>query len=395
MFVMHEATTVREEPLEALEPLEPLEREIAALARRLARDVARWLELVAEFDRRDGGLRWGFRGTAEWLAWRCGIGGRAAREHVRVARRLGELGAVRAAFGRGELSYSKVRAITRAAAPDEQGLLALARTSTADQLERTVRGLRSSPSAGVETANEVHARRRLDWWWELDGSFRVIGRLPADDGAALVQAVEVAAEAMHARPPGATDSPGPLARPPLPARRVDALTEIVQSGAPRAQVVLHVDAPALRCTAAVPEERTGELCTLRDGPAVPSETARRLTCDADLTPARGRSDGTLDLGRARRVVSPALRATLEHRDGSCRFPGCDRRHGLHAHHIEHWAHGGPTDRDNLILLCRYHHRLVHEGGFTVCRDRHDGELRFRRPDGGLLADLPPPLPVAA
>lgn len=157
-------------------------------------------------------------------------------------------------------------------------------------------------------------------------------------------------------------------------------------------MVLHVDTAALACTATTAEDRAGDVCSLHDGPAVPSETARRLACDGEIEVAAARSDGSLDLGRSRRVVSAALRTSLERRDGGCRFPGCDRRHGLHAHHVEHWAHGGRTDRDNLDLLCRHHHRLVHEEGFTIRRRR--GALRFHRPGGQPLADLPPPPPVA-
>jgi hypothetical protein len=294
---------------------------------------------------------------------------------------------VRAAFADGELSYSKVRALTRAAgSEDEAQLLELARRSTASQLERAVRGLRSSPSSDVAVANRGHDRRSVDWWWELDGSLRVTGRLGSEAGAVLVDAIETGAEALHG---------GPDQRPPLGARRADALTEIVYSGCPRAEVVLHVDAPALACTAERGDELAGDVCAIEDGPAVPSETARRMSCDAELVIAnRGGKDGAIDYGRRRRVVSPPLRAALERRDRHCRFPGCVRRHGTHAHHIRHWAHGGRTDGDNLVLLCRFHHRLVHEGGFTV--RRRDGGITFMRPDGRAVEDWkPPPLMVAA
>ena len=373
---------------------EALERGIADLGARICGRMARWLGLIAEFDRREGARRWGFRGTADWLAWRCGIGSRAAREHVRVARRLQDLPLVEAAFAGGELSYSKVRALTRAGeAEDERSLLDLARTATADRLERTIRGLRSAPSADVEAAKQAHERRSVDWWWNHDGSLQLTGRLAPDDGAAFVEALETAAEALHAAPDTAARSDVVARRPPLAARRADALAELAQSGCPRTNIVLHVDAPALACTAESPAERAGVLCALQDGPAVPSETARRLACDSVVSLATTEPDGCVDHGRGRRVVSPALRTILERRDGGCRFPGCTRRHGLHAHHIHHWAHGGPTDRDNLVLVCRFHHRLLHEDGYTV-RNRQ-GTLRFRRPDGRLLTDLPPPTRAVA
>lgn len=358
--------------------IEAVEAELVRTGRALERGMARWLGLVAEFDRRDGWRRWGARSMSEWLALNCGLVQRTAREHVRVARRLDELSLLRQGFERGELSFSKVRALARAATcEDEQELVDLARTCTASRLERILAARRTAPSAQPATAAEVHDRRRLDWWWQQNGTLHLHGRLGADDGAALVEALETAAEALHEAAPDGF-------RPPLGARRADALTEIVHSGAPRAQVVLHVDADALACDDA--ESPAGEICALRDGPALPSTAARRLSCDGDLVLARHRPDGTVDLGRKRRVVSPALRTALDQRDGGCRFPGCTRRHGLHAHHIEHWARGGATDRDNLVLLCRFHHRLVHEGGFTVRRMRC--EVVFRRPDGVAVHEVP-------
>jgi hypothetical protein len=151
-------------------------------------------------------------------------------------------------------------------------------------------------------------------------------------------------------------------------------------------VVLHVDEAALACTATLAADRAGEMCEIEDGPAIPSETARRLACDADLVIARRDADGSVDYGRSRRVVPPALRGVLERRDRRCRFPGCEHRHDLHAHHIQHWAHGGATRKDNLVLLCRFHHRLVHEDGFTVARSR-DGTFRFSTADGRRVPDV--------
>src|SRR5689334_12316674 len=120
-------------------PLDQLDAAIAALAAGLHQRMARWLSLIEEFDRREGAAAWGFRSTAEWLAWRCGLSNRAARDHVRAARGLASRPLVRAAFADGELSYSKIRALTRAPVDEAEGwLLDLARTSTAGQLERTV-----------------------------------------------------------------------------------------------------------------------------------------------------------------------------------------------------------------------------------------------------------------
>ena len=361
-----------------------LEEAIVALAAELGVRMAHWLDLVAVFDRHEGARHWGFRSTAEWLAWRCGIDLRTARDHVRVARRLAVWTGVRAAVGSGEISYAKARALARAdECEDERALLDRARACSAAQLEREVRALRTAPSADVDVANEVHARRYLAWEWEEDGGLRIHGRLGADEGAALVEALEAAAEALHPAPPQEREDVVP-ARPALGARRADALTEIVYSGAPRAQVVLHVDETALQCTAHGDQERAGTVCALEDGPAVPSATARRLACDGEVVTGHGRK---------RRVVSPALRTSLERRDRRCRFPDCGRRHGLHAHHIAHWAHGGATDPENLVMVCRFHHRLVHEEDFTV--EWESGAIVFRRPDGEVIPERGPPLAVAA
>lgn len=121
-------------------PLEMLEREITDLACRIHAATCRWLALVAEYDRREGWAQWGCKSCAHWISHQCGIAPGAAREHVRVARRLEELPHVRGAFERGELSYSKARALTRVENVErEQDLLDLARHATASQLERLVR----------------------------------------------------------------------------------------------------------------------------------------------------------------------------------------------------------------------------------------------------------------
>lgn len=382
-----------------------LEERIVYLAVRMRRRMAEWLALVAEFDHRGCARGTRFRGTAEWLAWECRLTARTAREHVRVARRLAEMPSVRAAFGDGRLSYSQVRALARAdSEEDDAALLQVALTSTTGELERHVRALRSAASADLDVANAGHARRTLEWFWDDDGSLKFFGRLGAVEGAAFVEAIETAEQAVHAPRPAAVEPEGgPVSggaepdhcgvtpRPGRGARRADALAEIALSGCPRTHLVLHADPAALACEARGEEPRAGEICAVRDGPAIPSETARRLTCDADVSLA------DVDLGRTQRVISPALRRALEARDSRvCAMPGCDRTHGLAGHHVVHWSHGGRTDLDNLVLLCRYHHRLFHEEGFGMLR--RDGRLVIRDPDGIALHALPgraPPVDVAA
>src|SRR4051794_19355266 len=244
-------------------PIDRLEADIGSLAADLARRLERWLALVAEFDRREGARRWGFRGTSEWLAWHCGLSQRTARDHLRVARALGERPLVRAALATGELSYSKVRALSRAPGwENEAGLVDLARSSTAGEVERVVRALRSAPSADVDVANAAHARRFVAWSWELDGSLSIRGRLPAEDGAAFIEMIETATAALHGTPASDDPKAAPAERPPWGACRADALAEIAHSGSPRTQVVVHVDHAALACAASEQEERAGETCEL-------------------------------------------------------------------------------------------------------------------------------------
>jgi Domain of unknown function (DUF222)/HNH endonuclease len=148
-----------------------------------------------------------------------------------------------------------------------------------------------------------------------------------------------------------------------------------RAGGDRYQVVLHVDAAGKTPPA------------LDDGPAVPVETARRIACDASLVPM-GEADGkVLSVGRKRRTIPPSMRRALDARGRGCSFPGCQNTRFLDAHHIHHWADGGETRIDNLLLLCRHHHRLVHEGGFRA-ELAPDGSVRFKRRDGPTLAAVP-------
>jgi len=373
--------------------LPELSREIVYLEMRERSRMSRWLELIAEFDSREAHRETGHTSSAAWLAHVCGIDSRTARDHVRVARRLRELPRVADAFGEGRLSYAKVRALTRAAeTEDERALLAVALVSTANQLEQHVRQLRSAASADLDVANRGRARRFVRTFWGEDGSLRFFGRLAADDGAAVLEAIEAKAANIHGEG-GDPCRPDGWSRAPIGARRADALVELITGGGYQTTVVLHADLEALACTADSDEPCAGEVLYLRDGPAIPSETARRLACDCKIT------TNTIDLGRATRLVTPALRRALEGRDGRvCSMPGCERTHGLEAHHLQPWEHGGRTDLTNLQLFCTYHHHSLHEGRFTA-RRRRDGTLVVKDARGRELHQLPtrasPPLAAAA
>ena len=120
--------------------------------------------------------------------------------------------------------------------------------------------------------------------------------------------------------------------------------------------------------------------------------ARRLACDAATVEMQhGPGGEVLDVGRRRRTISPALRRALVARDGQCRFPGVREPPLRCAHHVRHWADGGETALDNLVLLCRRHHRAVHEEGFRITLEP-TGEVKFTRPDGRPLLAAPQPPP---
>ena len=145
--------------------------------------------------------------------------------------------------------------------------------------------------------------------------------------------------------------------------------------AERYQVFVHVEMGTL--------EKHGEpgRSHLEDGTRLAAETARRLTCDASVVRVlRGEEGEVLDLGRKRRTASPALRRALEIRDRGCRWPGCGLRF-TQVHHVKHWADGGETKKDNALLLCTFHHRKVHEGGWDVLLNRADGTAVFVDPRG--------------
>jgi Domain of unknown function (DUF222)/HNH endonuclease len=347
-----------------------LEAELATLASHLYAGTCRWLELVAELDRRGDWAESGRTSCAEWLAWRCALTSRAAREHVRVARRLPELPLIHAAFGRGELSYAKVRALTRVATGEnETELLELARVLTAAQLERTVRAYRRVTTA---EARELQEDAYVSVFWEADGSLSIHGRLAPEDGALLLRALDAMRDSRWQQGRGSAEP-----RPARQASRAEALVAVAEAAlantgesrpaGERYQVVVHVDEAVLS------DDGEGG-CELEDGSAVAPETARRLACDASV----------VRNGRKTRAIPPAIRRALRARDQGCRFPGCENRRFLDAHHVHHWARGGPTTLGNLMLLCRHHHRLVHEGSWHV-----DQEQRFHDPWGQPIPAVPP------
>jgi 5-methylcytosine-specific restriction endonuclease McrA len=371
--------------------LDRLGDEIAELSAHLEAATARLLDLIREFDAR-AGWNTGFRSCAAWLSWRVGLDPGAARERVRVARALGTLPRLASALAHGQVSYAKVRALTRVATPEtEERLLALARAGTAEHVERLVRGWRLvDRQAEAREAARQHTSRALHVYPDEDGTVVVRGRLAPEVGALLLRALDAARDALP-------ESIGPAdGGPTFPQRQADALGLLAETalhqgldpGTPgeRYQVVVHVDAAVL-----ADADQPGQ-SVLEDGARVSAETSQRLACDASRVVMRHDCEGRIvEIGARTRTIPPALRRALHHRDRGCRFPGCGLPFGQ-GHHLRHWARGGPTTLSNLALLCRRHHRAVHEEGYTVER-APDGTLCFKRPNGWPLPDVPLPASI--
>lgn len=392
------------------------------------------MRLLVEFHQREGWRDTGFSSTAEWLAWRIGIRPGAARERLRTALALDDLPQISEAMERGALSFTKVRALTRVATPDnEDTLLEFAQAGSAANLERLVRGWKSLDRKSELTAEQVrHRTRRFSAFVDVDGMVVVRGRLDPEVGAMLMRAVEAANDALFREEGSGVDEANTELQEMTPEqRRADAMGLIAEralaagfgagassgasspspisgSRAERYQVMLHVDEATLQ------ESTEPGQSELEDGTRVSAETSRRLACDCGVVKIGHQAAGgvgggvrggvrgevvtgevgtgeavgeVVGAGRRTRTVPPALRRALEARDRGCRFPGCGLRF-TEAHHIQHWADGGETSLRNLALLCRTHHRAVHEGRVQICMDVR-GQVAFFTPKGKTLFDAPP------
>ena len=399
--------------------------EIAELAAHIDAATYRLLVLICEFDQK-GGWETGFKNCAHWLSWRTGIAPSPAREKVRVARALEHLPLLSEMMRSGELSYSKARALTRVASPEnEEELVDFAHAGTASHVETLVRAWRRVDRMEEQwQERERHKTRSLTLYPDGDGMYELRGRLDPEVGVMLKRAIEAATDALYLGS-GKFKGPNPSEDPELTGEqmRADAIgllaERALQGGgleyygesigrADRFQVVVHVDAETLVESSESPLSRSSRPspklgdAMFENGVRVPAGTSRRIACDASRVVMTHGSDGSvLDVGRKTRTVPPAIRRALDHRDGGCRFPGCGNRF-CDAHHIKHWADGGETKLSNMLLLCRRHHRAVHEEGFRVeivgdaeggrgggRGQEEGGGLRFYWPDGRPFRHVPP------
>jgi hypothetical protein len=353
--------------------IDELDSAIVTLAARINASSYELLVLIRRFDERTGWLKWGFANCSDWLHWRCDLGLSAAREKVRVAHALKTLPAIAAAFASGELSYSKVRALSRVARQDsEEALLTFAMKTTAAQVEERCRELRCGTADSVSEANRAYANRALRIHRDpARGALTITVELPLEAGELIDKALDKARESSASQCPE-------FANESWSAQQADALLTMANAyltgqreastgSSENYQVTVHVDRTAL-------SDGHG-----RSG--LPIESVRRLCCDGDTVVIVEDEEGEpLNVGRKTRAVPTAIKRALWSRDKGCVFPGCRNKRFVDAHHIQHWSMGGETSLDNLLLLCTRHHRLVHEGGFAIAKD-YLNRWYFKRPDG--------------
>jgi hypothetical protein len=341
--------------------IDALDEAICRLSARMDAACYEQLVLIREFDERAGWLEWSCMTCSEWLAWRCDISLSAAREKVRVAHALLQLPNISQAFAEGRLSYTKVRALTRVTHLRHEGeLLRFALRHSAVQVEERCREFRCGTVDSTDAANRVHERRYLSLRRNpASGTVTVTMEVCLEEGELIEKALDLAREILVAEEAEKSGN-AELAAESWSTRQADALVAMARSylaGKPcdrvertrsPHQVTVHVDRSALI-------EGRG-----RSG--LPIESVRRIACDAEtVTIVEDDNEQPLSVGRRTRTIPPRLSQALWARDKGCTFPGCHRTRFVDGHHVRHWADGGETSLENLLLLCTRHHRAVHEG----------------------------------
>ena len=400
---------------------ERLEAEISTWAGHLAAATCHWLLLVAEYDRRKAYEVWECVSMAQWLGVHVGISAVTARQHVAVARSLLELPVVRAAFGRGELSFSRVRAICRVATPaDEHRWVDLALHATGQQLERIVSDtIRVLATADPDQPARQAEARRLSWVFDDDGMCHLTGVLPPEVGTLLAKLIKAerddsrdntdevdqrnadafarlldrlarlvpdAAESLTRT--DAAQSPAVPDAAQSPAANDAAASPVPQSDAaasPVRQKARRETAPVM-IVVHVREDGTAQL---EGGPPISTRLVDRLAESAEYLTAT-HSDGAIRYGRRQRTPPPAMRRYLQNRDRCCQFNGCGATKNLHAHHIkEYVADNGETVPANIAFLCPRHHGAIHRRGWTITGNPETGTVVFHNPQGRPYDPNPP------
>lgn len=337
---------------------------------RICRAERDLLRAIAEADRRELWRDTGARDLAHWLAMRHGISEWKARRWIGAAHALEQLPRLSDALASGRLGIDKVVELARfAELGDEADLVAWARRVSCATVRRRAD---AACRQRIEDTQAAEQSRFLSWWFFDEGRrFGLEAELPAAQGAIVAKALARLADELPVMP-------GEEGTAHMDARRADALVAVcsnrVASDADpdRATVVVHAPLDALA-------SGTGGF-EVEGGGVLHPDTARRLLCHGRVqTVLEDRAGNAVRLGRVSREPSAAIVRQLRYRDRGCTFPGCGMRRFTQAHHIVWWRHGGRTDLDNLALVCSFHHKLVHELGWSIRRT--DGVIRWFHPDG--------------
>jgi hypothetical protein len=340
--------------------------------------------LIVEAERSQVWKDSGARDMAHWLSMRYGISQWKARRWIAAAHALQDLPRICEALCRGELGVDKVVELTRfATAQTEARLITWARRVSAAAIRHRGDLEVSQP---VEEAKEADQARSLSWWYFDEGRrFGMAAELPAAHGAVVARALERLAQTLPVMP-GEED---PFS---ADARRADALVEMcsariaADADPDRATVIIHARLDGLL-------QGTGG-CEIEGGPVIHPEIARRLACTSRTqTVIEDDAAHPLWAGRMSREPSAQMMRQLRYRDHECTFPGCGARRFTQAHHIVWRVHGGRTDLANLVLVCAFHHKLVHEYRWRITRDA-DSIVSWFHPDGIRYRAGPAPPPDA-
>jgi len=338
---------------------------------RIDRTEAMFVDGVGRFDRSGEFAADGALSIVNWLRWKCRLSGGAAAERVTIARQLDQLPKTEAAFANGDLGYQHVVVMARAAEhvgaaavrKEEASLLEAAQTMDPGQFVGLAKDFehRVDAEGALVEANRAHERRYLHLGEPVDGLVRLDGLLDAEGGALLRTALNPFM--MPARDDDRT--PGQ--------RRADALVELCRRGpggrksdgaGPRAQLVITASVDTLAGVPGAPAAR------LESGATIPSATVQRLACDSAITGITGFGELHHEVSRASRSIPAATRRALAARDLHCVFNSCDRSPvWCDGHHLVFWTDGGETALPNLALVCRPHHRKLHEEGWTLQRHK--------------------------
>jgi hypothetical protein len=356
---------------ELIQAADACHRDASAAQRRL-------FSLIPEIDLTGAWEDSGARDLAHWLVMRYGISYWKALRWINAAHALVELPLIAEAFASGEIGIDKVVELARFATPEsESRLIRWAQGVSVGAVRAKGDLVRQS----LQEAREAHQARRLEWWYFSDNSrFGLSAELPAEQGAVVARALERLAGQLPVLPGEEEDDRAD-------ARRADALValcsaRIAEDPDPdRTTVIIHarLEDP-VNGRGAVIEGQLTE-CHIEGGPALHPQVARRLLCNSRVqTVLEDASGQPVRLGRIRREPPEWMIRQLKYRDRECVFPGCGLRRFTQAHHVRWWERGGTTDLDNLVLICSFHHTLVHEHGWSLKRDP-DGTIRWFHPDG--------------